>query len=82
MKRLRSQLVLAGLMLAACCSSAAGQNYSFSVPKLRMVAIVQPDASVRIVYDITFRNNGGAHPIDIVDIGVPHDDYDLGNVRA
>jgi hypothetical protein len=47
-----------------------------------MQVTVQPDASVRIVYDITFKNNPGAHPIDVVDIGTPHADYDRGNVEA
>jgi len=58
------------------------QTYSFSVPQLRMFVDVQPDASVRIVYDITFENSDYADPIDIVDIGTPHDDYDLDNFSA
>ena len=58
------------------------QEYRFSVPKLQMLVTVRPDASVHIVYDITFKNMPGAHAIDIVDIGTPHGDYSLGNVSA
>jgi hypothetical protein len=61
---------------------AAGQDYAFGVPELELHAVVQSDASVKLIYDITFQNMAGAHPIDIVDIGVPHKNYSLNNVRA
>ena len=79
----RSSYVTVGtLCLLFCCSSiAAGQQYRFRVPKAEMSVFVQPDASVRVVYDITFKNEFGAHPIDVVDIGTFHKGYDLGNVR-
>jgi hypothetical protein len=60
----------------------AAQTYRFSVPELNMQVYVQPDASVLIVYDITFENASFASPIEIVDIGTPHDDYDIRNMRA
>jgi hypothetical protein len=60
----------------------AAQNYSFSVPELRMQNFIQPDASVKILYDITFSNNNFGSTIDIVDIGMPHDDYDISNMSA
>ena len=63
-------------------SGADGQDYSFAVPKLEMHVLVNPDASAKIVYDITFRNNPGTHAIDVVDIGVPHEGYTLSNVTA
>ena len=58
----------------------SAQSYSFAVPVLKMQVYVQPDASVRIVYDITFDNYGSA--IEIVDIGTPHSGYDISNMRA
>ncbi|MBN2391854.1 MAG: hypothetical protein JXR84_14095 [Anaerolineae bacterium] len=58
----------------------AAQSYSFAVPDLRMQVYVQPDASVKIVYEITFNNYGS--PIDIVDIGVPHSNYSISNMSA
>jgi hypothetical protein len=47
-----------------------------------MHAVIRPDASAKVIYDITFTNMPGAHSIDIVDIGVPHADYSLSNVKA
>ncbi len=61
---------------------AHAQNYRFSVPVLKMNVFIQPDASAKIIYDISFRCASGAHPIDIVDIGMPHKNYDLGTMTA
>ena len=47
-----------------------------------MHAVIQRDASVKLIYDITFQNMPGAHSIDIVDVGVPHAGYSLSNVKA
>jgi len=58
----------------------AAQSYSFAVPDLKMQVYVQPDASAKIVYDITFDNDGS--PIDVVDIGMPHSHYDIGTMHA
>ena len=86
MSRKGTFLSLVGLMFFVLVVFArpvqAAQSYSFSVPELRMQVFVQPDASARIVYDITFTNNSFSQPIDIVDIGTPHDDYDIGNMSA
>ncbi|MHB8900204.1 MAG: hypothetical protein ACYC6Y_15755 [Thermoguttaceae bacterium] len=75
-------LLPALLLLAAAGSPSAGQDYAFAVPELQMHALIQPDASARLIYDISFENLAGAHPIDIVDIGVPHENYSLDHVRA
>jgi hypothetical protein len=56
------------------------QTYSFAVPELLMDVFVQPDASARIIYTITFENYGS--PIDIVDIGTPSDNYNLNTFEA
>lgn len=60
--------------------SAVAQSYIFEVPELRMQVYVQPDASAKIEYDITFHNLG--ETIDVVDIGTPHENYDLNNMSA
>jgi len=75
---------LAGLfaVLVLLGTTATAQDYRFRVPKAQMQVIVQPNASVRVVYDLTFQNEPGAHPIDVVDIGVFHAGYDLGKVTA
>lgn len=61
---------------------AAWADYSFQVPLVEMKVFVQPDASVRIQYQILFANNPAGKTIDIVDIGTPTADYDLPTVRA
>jgi hypothetical protein len=73
-------LLLFALLTAA--NPVQAQSYSFAVPELRMQVFVQPDASVKIIYDIIFQNNPGAQTIDIIDIGTPHDNYDLSTFSA
>ena len=74
---------LTALLLLICTGSVAtAQDYSFSVPELQMHVEILRDAAAKVTYDITFQNMPGAHPIDIVDIGVPHADYSLGTVKA
>lgn len=81
MNRLVTRLIAAAAVVAMAATAQA-QEYRFSVPELQMAVTVKPDASVRIVYDITFKNNFGAHVIDIVDIGTPSARYDLTEIRA
>lgn len=73
-------LSLALFLIIPIHGPASAQSYSFAVPVLKMQVYVQPDASVKIVYDITFENFGST--IDIVDIGTPHHGYDISNMRA
>jgi hypothetical protein len=78
-----ARVLLLGILLTTLLSGAGptlAQDYTFGVPELRMQVYVQPDASARIVYDITFENYGA--PIDIVDIGLPHKDYDFARMSA
>lgn len=78
-----SSLLLAGLLvliLGLGTAPAQAQSYSFAVPDLKMQVFIQPDAAARLVYDITFENYGS--PIDIVDIGLPHRNYNIGNMMA
>jgi hypothetical protein len=70
------------LTLAVVPTRANAQSYRFAVPRLHMQVFVQPDASIRVTYDITFLPRAGAHAIDIVDIGMPHAGYDIGTMRA
>ncbi len=69
-------------LFTAAPPSAAAQDYLFGVPRMQMLVTVNTDASVKIEYEISFRNNPIGHPIDVVDIGTPHSGYDLSNVRA
>ncbi len=82
MRCLTNPLTAAALLVAALHTAAGAQDYRFAVPSLQMLVRVQADASVRVVYDITFQNNPTGHAIDVVDIGVPHPGYRLESVRA
>jgi hypothetical protein len=76
--------IVALLLVAGVLSAlpAQAQNYSFAVPQMQLQVFVEENSAARIVYDITFRNNPGAHPINIVDIGTPTDNYDLDTFSA
>jgi len=68
--------VLAMLCLAGASAPAANaQSYRFRVPEVEVVLTVQPDASILIDYEFTFENESGAHAIDIVDVGMPTENY-------
>lgn len=62
--------------------SVAAQTYRFEVPKYICNLSLSPDASLQIYYELTFRCQPGADPIDIVDIGFPSAGYDLESVAA
>ena len=61
---------------------AIAQEYRFEIPEMKMGVSVQPDASVRLEYTMVFQNRRGAHPIDIVDVGLPHSGYQIANMEA
>lgn len=61
-------------------ASPTAQSYSFTIPEMLMHVYVQPDGSTHIIYDITFQNWGD--PIDIIDIGLPHENYDIATMQA
>lgn len=81
MNHLITRLIATAAVLAMITATAAA-DYAFRVPLVEMQVFVNPNASTRIVYDITFTNQPRGRPIDVVDIGVPHSGYNLGNVKA
>ncbi len=58
------------------------QTYYFSVPSNHSDVFINQDGSITISYAITFANDSGASPIDVVDIGLPNDNYDLSTAKA
>ncbi len=76
------RIALAVVTAAVLCSPALAQEYSFSVPEMELHVTVNPDASVKMEYRIEFDCNQGAHAIDIVDVGLPHANYDISNMSA
>lgn len=69
MKRLQIVLTLAFLLLSPF---AIAQEYLFSVPSAEVTVNIETDGSARIYYKLTFECALGAHPIDVVDIGMPN----------
>jgi hypothetical protein len=80
--RLAVALILTALILSIPLQAALAQDYSFSVDSNISSVYVQEDGSIDIVYDITYTNDPGAHVIDIADVGLPNDYYDLSTARA
>jgi hypothetical protein len=73
---------MSAVLVAWLTGTGSAADYRFSVPKLQMQVLVNPDASVKIVYDITFKNSPRGRAIDVVDIGTPHLNYKLNRVKA
>ena len=53
------------------CNSTAAQSYRFSIPMADVTVTIEPKGSALIHYRLTFHCSQGAHPIDVVDIGMP-----------
>ncbi len=70
------------VLLLVMCATAGAQDYSFSVPEMVLEVVPHADASATFKYTILFQNNAGAHPINVVDIGLPHRGYDIENMSA
>lgn len=80
--RLALAVLLAAVALLSPSAVAQAQDYSFSMDNNFVSVFVQEDGSTDIVYDITFTCDPGAHPIDIVDVGLPNEHYDLSSATA
>lgn len=57
-------------------------EYSFQVPEQRVTVEINNDASITLDYLFSIQNDPGALEIDIVDIALPVDTYDLGSITA
>jgi hypothetical protein len=78
----RVLLFFALVVVSLASSAPAAAAYAFSVPRMRMTNTVRPDASVEIEYEIEFENSNYGSAIDVVDIGLPHERYDIGSMEA
>lgn len=57
-------------------------SYSFSVPDMYCRVSVNQDQTLALLYRITFECNNGADPVDVVDIGLPTEDWSTSEMRA
>ncbi|OQX50892.1 MAG: hypothetical protein B5M53_11660 [Candidatus Cloacimonas sp. 4484_209] len=58
------------------------QNYLFKVDKNYSVLYINQDGTCTINYEIQFTCDEEAHPIDVVDIGMPNESYVLQSAAA
>ena len=57
-------------------------GYSFELPRMEATVAVNRDGTCDLYYAVTFVNRSVTQPIDIVDIGMPRDTYDLNTSAA
>ena len=75
-----SVLLIISLQIAAL--PAFGQSYSFAVDQLQVDVFYEADGSARIVYQFLFSNDEFGPPIEFVDVGTPHSNFDLSSVNG
>ena len=68
------------LAILSIADSSSAQSYRFEVPEATVTVEIFKDGSIEIDYELLFENIG--IPIDVVDIGMPTEDYDLSTCSA
>ncbi|MFA6242601.1 MAG: hypothetical protein WC655_16810 [Candidatus Hydrogenedentales bacterium] len=67
------RMLIAIAVVAVCLSPIAfAQEYLFSVPSAEVTVTIRQDGVAQIHYKLVFECAPGAHPIDVVDIGMPN----------
>lgn len=70
--RLGVPLLFFGLLLAVPSACLRAAEYRFSVPEAEVTVTLEESGAALIHYRLAFQCLAGAHPIDIVDIGMPN----------
>lgn len=70
------------VLLAMPLAAFAQADYYFSVLSERVDAYWEADGTLTLDYEIVFLNGDGAHPIDVVDLGLPNNTYSVSNIAA
>jgi hypothetical protein len=74
--------LVAAILIAVLAPPALAQDYRFNLRQNIVHLFINPDGRVHIVYDLTIAADAGSDPLDVFDIGLPNDSYDLSEVRA
>ena len=83
MRRILTLLLAAAFLFVWLTpTTAAAQNYSFSLDKEEVGVFWQADGSLEVRYTLTFTNDASASPIDYVDVGMPSSSYDSSSISA
>jgi len=75
-------IVLVVVLSVGEWTPALAQDYSFSLDKNISHVYINKDGSADIEYELTFTCDLGADAIDIVDVGMPNESYDLSTAVA
>jgi hypothetical protein len=75
-------ILLLMMLLGLNFSSISAQTYSFEVTQSVVNVYINSDGTLSIEYNLQFKNDASASPIDYVDIGLPNKNYDNANVTA
>ncbi len=76
-------LALLLLPLGGLVPAAGAQDYYFSMDRLVADLWIDADGTVRMEYWVTFTGDPGAHPIDVVDVGMPpRAKYDIAAITG
>jgi hypothetical protein len=81
-KAIGAMLLLMALCLVVLSPVALAQNYQFNVQENQVHVYIEPDGTVRIVYDMVLANDPGAPPMDVIDLGMPNSTYNLSEIQA
>jgi hypothetical protein len=81
-KTLVSFILLITLAVLLSAPSANAQSYSFSLDQLEVNVWINDDGSVKLEYWLVFTCDPSAHPIDIVDLGLPNSDFRISDISA
>jgi hypothetical protein len=79
---LAAMMLVVALTLTVLSPVVLAQDYRFNLAENRVDLYINGDGTAQIVYDLTFVNDPGAHPIDVVDVGMPNSTYNLSEIRA
>ncbi|MBN1881450.1 MAG: hypothetical protein JW885_04685 [Deltaproteobacteria bacterium] len=77
-----SAVLFGAVLMPGAATTARAQDYAFTVPQNYSDVYINTDGSVTIRYQLTFYCEPGAHAIDIVDIGLPNENYVISTARA
>ncbi|MGB3702254.1 MAG: hypothetical protein WA997_13380, partial [Anaerolineales bacterium] len=75
-------LLIVAMLTAILPVIALAQTYTYSLPQQFIDLYINEDGTYSIDYLFIFDNDPSGPTIEYVDVGVPHDEYDLNSVVA
>lgn len=80
--RLASFVLCIFLVFSIYVGTVSAQTYKFSLDEETVHVYWNADGTLSIDYVFVFTNDPGASPIDVVDVGLPNNNYDINNISA